>query len=52
MSTKSILLIEHESSTRVVLHTYFKMRFAGAIAEPFNPTTLIAQVSHLLGWSD
>jgi len=28
-----------------------QMGFTGAIAKPFNPSTLPAQVSHLLGWS-
>lgn len=29
-----------------------EMGFVGAIAKPFNPALLTAQVSHLLGWSD
>lgn len=29
-----------------------EMGFIGAIAKPFNPTTLAAQVAHLLGWCD
>lgn len=29
-----------------------EMGFVGAIAKPFNPTTLTAQFSRLLGWSD
>lgn len=28
------------------------MGFAGAINKPFNPSTLSAQVSHLLGWEE
>lgn len=28
-----------------------QMGFAGAITKPFNPSTLPAQVSHLLGWN-
>jgi DNA-binding response OmpR family regulator len=29
-----------------------QMGFAGAITKPFNPSTLPAQMSHLLGWND
>jgi CheY-like chemotaxis protein len=29
-----------------------QMGFAGAITKPFNPSTLPAQVAHLLGWTD
>lgn len=46
-----ILLITGRASwfTPKQLH---QMGFAGAITKPFNPSTLPAQVSHLLGWSD
>ena len=46
-----ILLITARSSwfTPQQLH---QMGFAGAITKPFNPSTIPAQVSHLLGWSD
>lgn len=46
-----ILLITARASwfTSKQLH---QMGFAGAITKPFNPSTLSAQVSHLLGWSD
>lgn len=46
-----ILLITARASwfTPKQLHA---MGFAGAITKPFNPSTLAAQIAHLLGWSD
>lgn len=46
-----ILLISARASwfTKDQLH---QMGFAGAIPKPFNPSTLSAQVSCLLGWND
>ncbi|MDX2242725.1 MAG: response regulator [Leptolyngbyaceae cyanobacterium bins.302] len=45
-----ILLITARSSW-FTLRQLNQMGFAGAIAKPFNPATLSAQVCHLLGWS-
>ena len=46
-----ILLITARASwfTPEQLH---QIGFAGAIAKPFNPSTLSAQISRLLGWSN
>jgi CheY-like chemotaxis protein len=44
-----ILLITDRASW-FTLGQLNQMGFAGAITKPFNPSTLIAQVSHLAGW--
>ncbi|BAU63357.1 Response regulator receiver domain protein [Stanieria sp. NIES-3757] len=46
-----ILLITARASW-FTLKQLREMGFAGAIAKPFNPSTLSTQISHLLGWSD
>lgn len=46
-----ILLITARASW-FTLKQLHQMGFAGAITKPFNPSTLSAQVSHLLGWND
>ena len=45
-----ILLITARASW-FTLSQLHQMGFAGAIAKPFNPSTLSAQVSSLLGWN-
>ncbi|AFZ35221.1 response regulator receiver protein [Stanieria cyanosphaera PCC 7437] len=46
-----ILLITARASW-FTLKQLHQMGFAGAIAKPFNPSTLSTQISHLLGWSE
>lgn len=46
-----ILLITARASW-FTLKQLHQMGFAGAITKPFNPFTVTAQVSHLLGWSN
>jgi CheY-like chemotaxis protein len=46
-----ILLITARASW-FTLNQLHQMGFAGAIAKPFNPSTLSAQVSRLAGWSN
>lgn len=46
-----ILLITARASWFTVDQLHL-MGFAGAITKPFNPSTLSAQVAHLLGWND
>ena len=45
-----ILLITARASWFTITQLH-QMGFAGAIAKPFNPSTLSAQVSQLLGWN-
>ncbi len=46
-----ILLITARASW-FTLKQLYQMGFAGAIAKPFDPSTLSTQVSRLLGWSN
>jgi CheY-like chemotaxis protein len=46
-----ILLITARASW-FTLNQLHQMGFAGAITKPFNPSTIVTQVSRLLGWSD
>jgi CheY-like chemotaxis protein len=46
-----ILLITARASW-FTLKQLHQMGFAGAITKPFDPSTLSAQIAHLVGWSD